>query len=71
MAAKPLHQNSASDPDSFYFAVCFFSTFESFLQGYVQVVISLGSPATSKMSSYVFERPYPKILYMSLENPVL
>lgn len=71
MVTKPLYENSATDPASFYFTVHFFSTFESFLQGYVQAVISQSSPTTSKISVQVLGSPYTKILHISLEDPIL
>lgn len=66
--AKPLHENSATDPASFYFTIHFFSAFERFLQGYVQAVTLLGSPTTSKMSVQVLGSPYSKILPTSLKG---
>jgi len=71
VVAKPLHENSATDPVSFYFIVHLFSAFESFLQGYVEAVLSLGFPTTSKTSVHVLGSPYTKNLYISLEDPIL
>lgn len=70
MVAKPLHENSATNPASFYFTVHIFPTFESFLQGYVQAVISLGSPTISKRSVQVLGSPC-SLLHTSLEDPIL
>lgn len=67
---SPLHANSATDTVCFYFAVHFYSTLESFLQGCIQAVISLDFPATTKILVSALGGPYIKMFHISLEGVI-